>query len=195
MKPAGSDLQSADSIRLDLGLLDRVAGRDAAAVGELYDRYSRLLYGLILRIVRDRSEAEDVLQEVFVLVWKRVSTYNSALGAPAAWLVGIARNRAIDRFRANAVRRRATDAARVELERNDAPAHEVAPGLQQRAIMQALDAIPPEQRELIEEAYFMGFTHSELAERHKLPLGTVKTRIRNGLLALREQLSQIGVHQ
>lgn len=195
LKPAGSDLQSVDSIRVDLGLLERIASRDAAAVGELYDRHSRLLYGLILRILRDRSEAEDVLQEVFVLVWKRVATYNPALGSPAAWLVGIARNRAIDRFRANAARRRATDAARAELERSDTSTPEPAPGEQQRAIMQALDAIPPEQRELIEEAYFMGFTHSELAERHKLPLGTVKTRIRNGLLALRDQLSQIGVEQ
>ena len=194
MKPAGSAPQSADNTRLDLGLLDRIVSRDAAAVGELYDRYSRLLYGLILRIVRDRSEAEDVLQEVFVLVWKRVATYNPALGSPAAWLVGIARNRAIDRFRANAVRRRATDAARAELERSEAPTHGVAPG-EQRAITQALSAIPPEQRELIEEAYFMGFTHSELAERHKLPLGTVKTRIRNGLLALRDHLARIGVQQ
>ena len=177
----------------DFALLERIAGRDAGAVGELYDRHSRLLYGLILRIVRDRSEAEEILQEVFVQVWNRVTTYNPGLGPPAAWLVGIARNRAIDRLRANSARRRAIESARIDVESTENPETDAVVGEQQRAIRQALDTIPREQRELIEEAYFLGFTHSELAERHKLPLGTVKTRIRTGLLALREQLAQIGV--
>ena len=179
----------------DCALLERIAGRDAEAVGELYDRHSRLLYGLILRIVRDRSEAEEILQEVFVLVWNRVATYNPGLGPPAAWLVGIARNRAIDRLRANSARRRAIESARIDVESNENPETDAVVGEQQRAIRQALETIPREQRDLIEEAYFLGFTHSELAERHKLPLGTVKTRIRTGLLALREQLAQIGVEQ
>jgi len=177
----------------DFALLERIAGRDAGAVGELYDRHSRLLYGLILRIVRDRSEAEEILQEVFVLVWNRVATYNPALGPPAAWLVGIARNRAIDRLRANSARRRAIESAPIEVESNENPETDAVVGEQQRAIRQALETLPREQRDLIEEAYFLGFTHSELAERHKLPLGTVKTRIRTGLLALREQLAQIGL--
>jgi RNA polymerase sigma-70 factor (ECF subfamily) len=188
-------MQSPESIRLDIALLDRIGARDAEAVGELYDRRSRLLYGLILRILRDRSEAEKVLQEVFVLVWKRSATYNPALGSPEAWLVGIARNRAIDRLRANRVRRRAIETAPVELAPSENPEMDASIGEQQQAVMRALDAIPREQRDLIEEAYFLGFTHSELAERHKMPLGTVKTRIRTGLLALREQLSQIGVEQ
>ena len=179
----------------DCALLERIAGRDAGAVGELYDRHSRLLYGLILRIVRDRSEAEEILQEVFVVVWNRVTTYNPGLGPPAAWLVGIARNRAIDRLRANAARRRAIESARIEVESNENPEADALVGEQQRAIRQALETIPREQRDLIEDAYFFGFTHSELAERHKLPLGTVKTRIRTGLLALRAQLAQIGVVQ
>jgi RNA polymerase sigma-70 factor (ECF subfamily) len=179
----------------DCALLERIAGRDAEAVGELYDRHSRLLYGLILRIVRDRSEAEEILQEVFVLVWNRVTTYNPGLGPPAAWLVGIARNRAIDRLRANSARRRAIESARIDVESNENPETDAQVGEQQKAIRQALETLPREQRDLIEEAYFLGFTHSELAERHKLPLGTVKTRIRTGLLALREQLAQIGVEQ
>ena len=178
-----------------MALLERIAGRDAAAVGELYDRHSRLLYGLILRIVRDRAEAEEILQEVFVLVWNRVATYNPGLGPPAAWLVGIARNRAIDRLRANSARRRAIESARLDVESNENPETDALVGEQQAAIRQALQAIPREQRDLIEEAYFLGFTHSELAERHKLPLGTVKTRIRTGLQALRGQLAQIGVEQ
>jgi RNA polymerase sigma-70 factor (ECF subfamily) len=194
LKPVGSEILTAAS-QPDLVLLERIARRDAGAVGELYDRHSRLLYGLILRIVRDRSEAEEILQEVFVLVWNRVATYNPGLGPPAAWLVGIARNRAIDRLRANSARRRAIESARIEVESNENPETDALVGEQQRAIRQALETIPREQRDLIEEAYFLGFTHSELAERHKLPLGTVKTRIRTGLLALREQLSQIGVEQ
>ncbi len=190
LRLSGSDIMSPDGTCTDAALLERIVARDAGAVGELYDRHSRLLFGLILRILRDRSEAEEVLQEVFVLVWNRVATYNPGLGSPAAWLVGIARNRAIDRLRANAALRRRIESTRIDVEPADSPEAGAALGEQQRAIRRALDGIPPEQRELIEEAYFLGFTHSELAERHKLPLGTVKTRIRTGLLALREQLSQ-----
>ena len=86
-----TDVQTPDDTAADVGLLDRIVVRDERAVGELYDRHSRLLYGLILRILRDRSEAEEVLQEVFVLVWTRAETYNVALGSPAAWLVRVAR--------------------------------------------------------------------------------------------------------
>src|SRR5262245_21990039 len=100
-----------DDAQVDIALLSRVADRDATAVAALYDRHSRLLYGLILRILRDRSEAEEVLQEVFVRAWTRAETYDVALGAPAAWLVRVARNRAIDRLRANAVRLRAVESA------------------------------------------------------------------------------------
>lgn len=188
-------IQNPESIRLDVTLVSRIAARDAGAVGELYDRHSRLLYGLILRILRDRSEAEEVLQEVFVLVWNRVDTYNAVLGSPAAWLIGIARNRAIDRLRSNTVRLRALESARFEFPPSEDPETSASLSEQQRAVMRALDAIPREQRQLIEEAYYLGFTHSELAARHQLPLGTVKTRIRNGLLALRDQLSQPLVEQ
>jgi RNA polymerase sigma-70 factor, ECF subfamily len=180
--------------RADIALIDRIVARDESAVGDLYDRHSRLLFGLILRILRDRSEAEEVLQEVFVLVWTRAETYNVALGSPAAWLVRIARNRAIDRLRANAVRLRAVEAA-------PEPAAEASPestatlSEQQRAVARALDALPPEQRLLIEQAYFLGLTQSELAEKFKLPLGTVKTRIRTGMQALRQQLSQMFIEQ
>lgn len=192
---ASSGLQSAESIRLDVTLVARMAARDASAVGELYDRHSGLLYGLILRVVRDRSEAEDTLQEVFVLAWNRVSTYNASLGSPAGWLIGIARNRAIDRLRANAVRLRAVESAPLELPPGNDPETSASRGEQQRAILRALDAVPSEQRRLIEDAYYLGFTHSELAARHGLPLGTVKTRIRNGLQTLRAQLSQGFVEQ
>ncbi len=106
-----TDVLNLEDTRTDIALLDRIVARDEQAVGELYDRHNRLLFGLILRILRDRGEAEEVLQEVFVLVWTRAETYNVTLGPPAGWLVRIARNRAIDRLRANAVRLRAVESA------------------------------------------------------------------------------------
>lgn len=176
-------------IAADVALIRRIVARDERAVGELYDRHNRLLFGLILRILRDRSEAEEVLQEVFLQVWNRAETYNVGLGSPAGWLVRIARNRAIDRLRANAVRLRALDAAPPP---EDAASPETSAALseQQRALARALATLPTDQRTLIEQAYFLGLTQSELAERLRIPLGTVKTRIRSGMLALREHLSQ-----
>jgi RNA polymerase sigma-70 factor (ECF subfamily) len=163
-------------------------------VAELYDRQRQLLFGLILRILHDRIEAEEVLQEVFVLVWTRAETYNVSLGAPAAWLVRVARNRAIDRLRANNVRLRAIESAPAPAAAEN-PESQASQSEQQRAVARALDTLPPEQRVLIEQAYFLGLTQSELAERFKLPLGTVKTRIRTGMLALRGQLSQVFIEQ
>ena len=172
----------------DIALIERIVAGEADAVGELYDRHNRLLFGLILRILRDRSEAEEVLQEVFVLVWTRAATYNVALGSPAAWLVRIARNRAIDRLRANTVRLRAVEAAPIAANVDNPEARATA-SEQQRVVARALESLPSDQRTLIEEAYFLGMTQSELADKFKLPLGTVKTRIRTGMQALRQQLS------
>jgi RNA polymerase sigma-70 factor (ECF subfamily) len=188
------DVQSQEDTRGDILLIERIVARDQAAVGELYDRHCRLLFGLILRIIRDRSEAEEILQEVFVLVWTRAETYNVSIGPPAAWLVRVARNRAIDRLRANNVRLRAVESA-PEPEPVESPESRAQVSEQQRAVARALESLPPDQRVLIEQAYFLGLTQSELAARFKLPLGTVKTRIRTGMLALRDQLSQVFIEQ
>jgi RNA polymerase sigma-70 factor, ECF subfamily len=193
LKTAGAATQSPESSRVDISLIERIVSRDASAVGDLYDRHSRPLYGLILRILRDRSEAEEVLQEVFVAVWNRAETYDVAVGSPMGWLVRIARNRAIDRLRASTARIRAVESAPFEPRPSENPETSAWLGEQQRVVARALKAIPPEQRDLIEDAYYLGCTQSELAERHKLPLGTVKTRIRTGLLTLRQQLSQVSV--
>ena len=180
-------MQTTEDTRADIALLDRIVARDERAVAELYDRHSRLLFGLVLRILRDRSEAEEVLQEVFVLVWTRAETYNVSLGSPAAWLVRIARNRAIDRLRSNAVRLRAVEEAPAP-QPEASPESNVTLGERQRAVIAALEALPPEQRLLIEQAYYLGLTQSELSERFNLPLGTVKTRIRTGMQTLRQRL-------
>jgi RNA polymerase sigma-70 factor (ECF subfamily) len=193
LKAQAAGSAATEDARRDVALLERVAARDALAVGELYDRHSRLLYGVILRILRVPSEAEEVLQDVFLVVWNRVDTYDGTLGSPAAWLARIARNRAIDRLRTNAARGRVVASLPAEAPPGDDPESDASMGEQRRAVARALDALAHEQRVLIEEAYYFGFTQSELAERHNLPLGTVKTRIRTGLSALREQLSQLSV--
>ena len=187
-------MQGQEDTAGDIALIERIVARDQQAVGDLYDRHCRLLFGLILRIIRDRGEAEEILQEVFVLVWTRAETYNVSLGPPAAWLVRIARNRAIDRLRANAVRLRAAESAPPP-EPAASPESSASVSERRRAVARALESLPADQRVLIEQAYFLGLTQSELAERFELPLGTVKTRIRTAMFALREQLSQVFIEQ
>lgn len=171
-------------------LVKRLTARDTEALGELYDRYSHLLFGLIVRILQDRGEAEDVLEEVFVQAWSRASSYDAALGPPAAWLLGIARNRSIDRLRAKATRQRTLDHVPIP------PSLETSESItgateRQRQIRRALDTLPTEQRDLIEQAYFLGSTQAEMAAQLNLPLGTVKTRVRTGLTRLRTLLHKV----
>jgi RNA polymerase sigma-70 factor, ECF subfamily len=181
---------------VDLTLLKRVVARDQAALAELYDLHNRLLFGVTLRILRNRPDAEEVLQEVFVRVWTRADTYDERLGSPAAWLTRMARNRAIDRLRAKRSRGD-IDVPGVDTSQDREarqPANTPSPeALAQEAetggaLRNALVALPPEQRLLIEAAFFDGYTHQELADRFGLPLGTVKTRIRSGIIAMRERL-------
>jgi len=182
---------------VDLWLFERIQARDQAALADLYDRHARLLFSVALRILRDRGEAEDVLQDVFVRVWDRVDSYDSALGTPLAWLVRVTRNRAIDRVRARAARPALADegaSSVVLLEPSRDPDPEAQASLSEagRALVSALSRLPDEQRILIERAFYGGLTHTELAAAFNLPLGTVKTRIRTGVQALRAALGQTG---
>ena len=184
---------------VDLGLLLRIAARDEAALAEFYDRYSRLVYSVIMRILRNSSDAEEVLQEAFVRVWSRSDTYDALLGSPTAWLLRIARNRAIDRLRA----RRTQANVAVEPAFRAGVAHAIEPVTRDTletvlegdtiagAVRTALATLTPAQRELIEAAFFEGYTHAELATRFGVPLGTVKTRIRAGLAAMHDRLEQV----
>ena len=186
---------------VDVGLLQRVATRDEAALAAVYDRHSRLVYSVIIRILGSPSDAEEVLQETFVRVWSRADTYDALLGSPAAWLTRIARNRAIDRLRARRVRgnvaiepaAHAADDARRSGEpvTRDTPETLLEGRATAGAVRTALATLTPAQRALIEAAFFEGYTHSELATRFGVPLGTVKTRIRTGLAAMRDRLEQV----
>lgn len=184
---------------VDFSLLQRIALRDEGALAEFYDRHSRLAYTVIVRIVGRSSEAEELLQETFVRVWSRAETYDAVLGSPLTWLMRIARNRAIDRLRAG---RRASVVVDLAVDADDTPSvaepisHDTPETMLQGrttagAVRTALATLAPVQRALIEAAFFEGYTHSELATRFGIPLGTVKTRIRAGLTALRGRLEQV----
>ena len=189
------------SIEADLGILRRIAIRDEPALAELFDRHSKLAYSVIMRILRNPSDAEEVLQETFVRVWNRADSYDPRLGAPAAWLTRIARNHAIDRLRARRVRSDiSVDAGggtegepiRVpEPQTSETPEALMQANATTGALRAAMAALPDGQRDLIEAAFFEGYTHHELATRFELPLGTVKTRIRTGLTAMRARLEQV----
>jgi RNA polymerase sigma-70 factor (ECF subfamily) len=187
------------SSEVDFGLLQRIVARDEIALAEFYDRHSRLAYSVIMRILGSPSDAEEVLQETFVRVWSRADTYDALLGSPGTWLMRIARNRAIDRLRARRLRANVAIELAVHADENARRSELVAPDtpetvLENRAmagaVRTALAALTPAQRALIEAAFFEGYTHSELATRFGMPMGTVKTRIRSGLAAIRGRLEQ-----
>jgi len=170
-------------------LVRRMAAGDREAFGTFYDRYAPLVFPLIVRIVRDRSDAADVLQDVFWEAWQGAPAYDPARGTPEAWMITRARTRAIDRVRA--VRRRGeTFVPPVDESLAAAPAEtggDAAERAEDRGVIRsALQTLSPPQREAIELAYYAGLTQTEIAERLKQPLGTVKTRIRLGLERLRE---------
>jgi RNA polymerase sigma-70 factor (ECF subfamily) len=185
---------AAESQAEDESCLRRIAAGDHAAAARLYDRHARPLYSLILRILGHEAEAEDVLQEVFAQAFRQAARYDPRRGAVAAWLLTIARSRAIDRLRARRTRVESPVGETQMLdEMPDAQPDAASTMLdeeRQRLVRHALGALPMLQRMAIELAYYEGLSHSEIAERLEQPLGTVKTRIRLGLLKLRDVLTE-----
>jgi len=176
----------------EAGLLRGVARGDAEAFEELYGRWSPMLYGLVFKILEDASEAEDALQEGFLHVWHKAASYDAARSSPTTWAYMIFRNKAIDRLRARERRGRGIEKIAAEapiLASAAAGAGEGAESDERRqAVSAAMETIPPDQREAIRLAFFSGLTQVEIAERLGAPLGTVKARIRRGLLKLGETL-------
>jgi RNA polymerase sigma-70 factor (ECF subfamily) len=174
----------------DINVVQRLAAGDRDAVAELYDRHAARVMGLALRIVRNSSDAEDVVQEVFSQAWRTAPNYQPARGTVAGWLLMMARTRAIDRLRSRESRRDAVDGPELDgLPADVAPVSEQLIASQQAArVREAMMTLPVEQRTALELAYFEGLTQTEIAERTQTPLGTVKTRIRTALTSLRRSV-------
>ena len=173
-------------------LLRRIAAADRQALAEFYDQIAGPLFSTATRILCDAHEAEEVVQDVFVQIWNKAGTFDAALGAPFHWALGIARNRAIDRVRARQRRGRMLEEVTQELAADPlAPTPENDSGLSQEElakIRSAVKNLPTDQQQAIEMAFFGGLTHAEIATALNEPLGTIKARIRRGMLKLRESL-------
>ena len=177
----------------DVALLSAIAARDEVALAQLYDRYRAILFGLLMRILNNREEAEDVLQEVFLQVWRKAEDFDENRGRPFTWLVTLARSRGIDRLRTLAARERVAEAGAREPSEEISDAVTDAFKSEQRGLVSdALAKLPDEQKRPIMLAYFEGLTQSEIATNLGAPLGTVKTRMRTGMIRLRELLAGQG---
>ena len=184
----------------DEALLSAIAGGAVWAMDSLYQRYSRILYSLAYRMVADHQIAEDLIQEAFLSVWRRSTSFSPQAGAARSWLISILHHRAIDHLRR--VRRRSSmqEAPLEEIELDETTAvsdvwDEAWRSVQSTKVRAALMKIPTEQRMVIELAYFQGWTHSEIAEGTQTPLGTVKARMRLGLNHLKRALLEVGMDE
>jgi RNA polymerase sigma-70 factor (ECF subfamily) len=186
-------LQAEPAQENDVALLSAIAARDEVALAQLYDRYRAILFGLVMRILNNREEAEDVLQEVFLQVWRKAEDFDENRGRPFTWLVTLARSRGIDRLRTLAARERVAEAgAREPSEEISDAATDAFKSEQRGLVSDALAKLPDEQNRPIMLAYFEGLTQSEIATNLGAPLGTVKTRMRTGMIRLRELLAGQG---
>jgi RNA polymerase sigma-70 factor (ECF subfamily) len=179
--------------REDVSLLRRVAQRDEEALGELYDRFSRGLYSVALRMLKDQRDAEEVMQETFQQIWNRASTYDSTLSSGFSWATMILWHRAIDRLRARGRAERAAERATdLHFFPDTDETSAALPLVMERRgeIRNALAKIPDDQKEAVHLAFFGGLTQQQIAEQLGEPLGTIKARIRRGLLRLRDLLKE-----
>jgi RNA polymerase sigma-70 factor (ECF subfamily) len=180
----------ADSKAEDIELMRRIADRDPAALRELYDKHSGLIYTLALRILNKPDDAEELVGDVFLEIWEKSSRYDQTRSSPVTYLVTLARSRCIDRTRRKGYRQQARMS---QVEEGSAfsdvtPDEDVSRSEQANIVRSALAELDDNHRQVLEAAYFDGLTHTEIAERFDKPLGTVKTYIRQGLIRLRDAL-------
>jgi RNA polymerase sigma-70 factor, ECF subfamily len=176
----------------DIELLRQIAAGDRTSFAEFYDRHSTLMFSVACKILNDTSEAEDVLQEAFVQIWEKAGKFDPKLGKASSWAAILVRNKAIDRIRASQRRTRLAEEAGAEQEAAanvEGTANKTIYGHEKANLVQlAIVELPVEQRQAIELAYFSGLTQDEISKKLNQPLGTIKARIRRGLLKLRDQL-------
>jgi RNA polymerase sigma-70 factor (ECF subfamily) len=172
--------------------IDRAARGEQQALAQLYDESSRLIYSVVARIVGDSADAEEVTLDVYAQIWRQAKDYTAGRGSPSTWMIMIARSRALDRVRSRQGRLQRETALEDVVDarsREEEPEEKAWLSQRRRRVRQAMADLAPEQREVIEMSFFLGFTHSELAEKLGQPLGTVKTRIRLGMIKLKQTLS------
>jgi len=184
----------------DEALLKEIAGGAVWAMDSLYERYSRMLYSVAYRMVADHQIAEDLLQDAFLAVWRRSTSYSPQTGAARSWLISILHHRTIDHLRRMRRRSGIVEAPLEELELDETTAFpdvwdEAWRSIKSSQVRAALMKIPTEQRLVIELAYFQGWTHAEIAEGTEIPLGTVKARMRLGLHHLKRVLAEMGMDE
>jgi len=193
---AGHSLAALQTRQDDLGvLIERTADGEDTALAALYDATCAMVNGLALRILGDRSVAEEVTADVYLQVWRQAARYDAGRGAPLTWLLTLTRSRAIDQLRAGAGRRASAAPMRAALHvASEAPGPEEHSTVRQRrrVVRRALTRLPSDQRRALELAYFEGLSHSEIAATLGEPLGTVKTRVRLGMIRLRDSLGAAG---
>jgi len=181
-----------EATQTDIDLLQRIAAQDREAFAEFYDRQAPLMFSVACKILNDPNEAEDVLQETFVQLWEKARNFDPRLGKPSSWMATLTRNKAIDRIRASQRRSRLMEQAGAEMaitaEGKDSVNEQMYGADKARLIQSVIGELPAEQRRAIELAYFGGLTQSEISEQLNEPVGTIKARIRRGLLKLRDQL-------
>ena len=184
----------------DEALIRAIAGGAVWAMEPLYQRYNRILYSLAYRMVSDHQIAEDLLQEAFLSVWRRAVSYSPQAGAVRSWLISIVHHRTIDYLRSQRRRSTTKDATLEDAEQDEQLTFpdvwdEAWRSVQSAQIRAAMMKLSPEQRQVIELAYFQGWTHTEIATECNIPLGTVKARMRLGLMHLKRTLEQMGLHE
>jgi len=192
MDPTPATPELLNSGEILAGLLSEIARNDEQAMVEFYDRTRHLVYGLVLRMLRERTAAEDTTQEIYLLIWRKAERFDPVRGSALGWIVTISRNRALDRLRSSkALLSQDNSSEALDTFHSPDPDPERNSALSERAqlVHRSLAQLPPDQRRVLEMAFFDGLSQSEIATRTALPLGTIKTRIRIGMRRLREQLS------
>jgi RNA polymerase sigma-70 factor, ECF subfamily len=170
----------------DQSLIERVRVREQQAMAEIFDRYAGLVYSVALRVLKDSGHAEDITQEIFFQLWRNPDSFSSSRGALATWLLVVARNRAIDHLRQ---RRPGEPVDEVVVASATNLQSEAELNIMMQRVRGIIGDLPQEQQQSLQMAFFDGLSHSEIAEKTKQPLGTVKTRIRSALTSLRKRLA------
>lgn len=182
----------------DRELMRRIASKDPEALGLLYDHYNKLLFGLLRSILKKSEEAEDILQEVFTSIWEKAHQFDTERGTPYTWIVSLTRNKGIDRLRSKVYKEQRKQDAVIDddeaffplFSEENNPLENTILSDRAKRVYAALEKLSEKQRSVIQVAYFDGLSQSEISEEMNIPLGTVKTRMRDGMIKLRELLSQ-----